>query len=149
MRLPFRLAPLGWWKWPSLLTVTLLPLAFYIASWRPALEPRAFGTSILGPTRLGPWVAVLGTEAAIPLRTRSATVRIRFCDGCYEAMRSVHIGYGDRTAPAAGQLVRVTGDANSLEAPLTRTDATRTSTHLWLVVQAWDGTAYTHAWVVR
>lgn len=147
-RIPFALAPLGRWKWPSLLVVVAVPLAFYFGSWRPSLEPPSFGTTILGPTDVGPWSVVVGTSEPVPLPGGEVTFRARFCDGCFVSIRGAEIGYGDSAAPFAGRLVRLAGDANSLEASLAHAAGT-TPLHLWLVVRDWQGRTYRRSWRVR
>lgn len=147
-RLPYNVRPLGRWKWPSILLVTLVPVAFYFGSWRPSLRPAPFGTSILGPSQIGPWVVVVGTDEAIPIRGERVTFRVRFCDGCYDVIRIAEIGFGDANGPFSGQLVRLTGDANSLGASLVH-PGRRAPLYLWMLTRDWESRVHSRSWRVR
>ena len=108
-RMPFSLDPLGFWKWPSLVVVVLLPIGFYFLSWAPGLEPEPFGTTIYGPAAIGRWMVVAGSND-------EKLYQLRFCTGCYEKMRAVYIATGPSMRPPIEAWTRVTGDANSLRA---------------------------------
>ena len=134
--MPVTLGPLGFWKWPSLLAVTLLPICFYILSWRPSLEPQPFGTTILGPDAIGPWMVVAGSNDG-------RSYQLRFCTGCYEQMRAVYIATGANVLPPSDAWTRVTGDANSLSA------TAGPGSHLWVIARDWDGRDHARSWRIR
>jgi hypothetical protein len=87
---------LGSWKWPNIASITLVPVLFFYLSWKPGFEPESFGTTILGPERIGAWVVVVGTNSDVPLRPATeVSWKVRFCADCYERFRKIELSFGD------------------------------------------------------
>jgi hypothetical protein len=140
---------LGYWKWPNILAITLVPVLFFFLSWKPSFEPEPFGTTILGPEKLGPWTVVIGTNARQPLKPgQKANWRVRFCSGCYEQIRRVELALGNAKQPL-WDASPLAGDSQTLSATLRLPHALPAkSVYLWLIVEAWDGERYTVSWLV-
>ena len=135
---------LGYWKWPNILAITLIPVLFFFLSWKPALRPTHFDTTILGPEQVGPWVVVVGTNARQPFEPGAdVSWRIRFCSGCYEQIRALQIAFGDAERPV-WSATPLSGDPHRLSATLRMPRAIpKKGSYLWLVLEAWDGQRYT------
>ncbi|MGH7823674.1 MAG: hypothetical protein ACREQ7_00625 [Candidatus Binatia bacterium] len=140
---------LGYWKWPNILAITLVPFAFFFLSWKPAIEPAPLGTTILGPEEIGPWTVVIGTNARQPLEPgEDANWRVRFCSGCYEQISRAELALGN-AKQALWDASPLAGDPQTLSATLRIPPALpANSIYLWLIVEARDGRRHTVSWLV-
>lgn len=137
---------LGRWKWPNLLVVIAVPIAAYAFSWMPSFTPEGIGTRVYGPSKVGPWSAVIGTAADLPLAPR-AKVRwhARFCSGCYAEIRVASLAFVDIHGETRSE-ARLSGGANSLSTTLATGDDPSANRSLKLIVEGWDNRTYVTSW---
>jgi hypothetical protein len=140
---------LGHWKWPNIASITLLPVLFFFLSWKPGFKPEPFGTTLLGPERIGSWPVVIGTNSNIPFRSATeVSFKVRFCGGCYEQFRKVEISFGDVERPLWFPTA-VSGEPRRLSATLVTPGAVpRNGLYLWLAVEGQDYHRYAISWLV-
>jgi hypothetical protein len=140
---------LGYWKWPNIISITVVPVLFFLLSWKPNFDPEPFGTTILGPEPVGPWVVVLGTNQTLPLEP-STEVRwqVRFCNGCYEQIHKVELSLGSIERPLWPPS-SVIGHALRLSATLLIPRAfPNGGLYIWLAAKGPNGHTYTVSWLV-
>jgi hypothetical protein len=140
---------MGRLKWLNLGLMSLVPIASYYFFWKPAIDPQAFGHTILGPTNVGPLGVVIGGPSIDAQAPGTNNVwRIRFCAECFQHIAQVTIGYGGPdTPPPAPRPAR--GGANDLSALLVVPENTDEAKQLWLTVHSITGQTYTTSWQLR
>ncbi|HWO43520.1 MAG TPA: hypothetical protein VNO43_17155 [Candidatus Eisenbacteria bacterium] len=140
---------MGRWKWFNVLMVTLVPLLCFLVFWKPYFDPASFGTTLLGPEKIGDWVVVLGTSADYPLAHGTEIKwRARFCDGCYEQLRSSELALGDAEGPL-WPATALSGTPYTLAASLaTPANFPPAGLYIWLTVEDLNGLRYRRSWFV-
>lgn len=137
---------MGRWKLPNIIAVTVVPLGALLLYWLPSSAPEPFAVTLLGPQRVGPWVAVVGTPDPIP-PAPGATIQwqVRFCPGCYEEMRRAALGYGDAAGPRS-EPQRISGNPNKLQVLLAVPKSSHGPVYLWLECEEWSGVTHRLSW---